>query len=265
MINPSCLIIAGSDSGAGAGLQADLKTFSAHNIYASTVITAITAQNTLGVYEVMDVPALMIESQLKTISKDFKTTIIKIGMLSNNETIEIISYCLNKYFSEIPVILDPVMVAKGGHSLLHNDSIKSLIDNLFPKSFLITPNLPEAERILNISIKNNKDMQSNIQMFNNFKVKNVLVKGGHLNEEMIVDLLLNNGKVYTFKSAKIKTSNTHGTGCTLASAIACNLFKGLDLYDSVYNARNYVISCIKNPNIIGNGHNPLNHFYNLFN
>jgi hydroxymethylpyrimidine/phosphomethylpyrimidine kinase len=265
MINPSCLIIAGSDSGAGAGLQADLKTFSAHNIYASTVITAITAQNTIGVDEVMNVPSDMIESQIKAIAKDLKISIIKIGMLSNSEIIDVISYSLKKYLSEIPIILDPVMVAKGGHSLLNNDSIESLKKKLFPKSLLITPNLPEAEKILKTKIKNNKDMENNIEMFRDIEVENVLVKGGHLNGNKVIDLLLNNGKVYKFISDKIKTTNTHGTGCTLASAIACNIFKGFNLNDSIKNARNYVINCIKNPFIIGNGHNPLNHFYNLFN
>ena len=265
MINPSCLVIAGSDSGAGAGLQADLKTFSAHNIYASTVITAITAQNTIGVNKVMNVPSFMIESQIKTIAKDLKISIIKIGMLSNSDIIDVVSYCLKKYLSEIPIILDPVMVAKGGHSLLNNDSIESLKRELFPKSFLITPNLPEAEKILKTKIKNNKDMENNIEMFRDIEVENVLVKGGHLDGNKVIDLLLNNGKVYKFISDKIKTTNTHGTGCTLASAIACNIFKGFNLNDSIDNARNYVINCIKNPFIIGNGHNPLNHFYNLFN
>ena len=148
MRNPSCLIIAGSDSSSGAGLQADLKTCSAHNVYAATVITAITAQNTIGVNEVMNVTSSMIESQLKTISEDLKVSIIKIGMLSNSQIIETVSFCLKKYFLDIPVILDPVMVAKGGQSLLNSDSIESLKKELFPKSFLITPNLPEAGKIL---------------------------------------------------------------------------------------------------------------------
>ncbi len=265
MRNPSCLIIAGSDSSSGAGLQADLKTCAAHNVYAATVITAITAQNTIGVNEVINVTSSMIESQLKAISEDLKISIIKIGMLSNTQIIETISYCLKKYFLDIPVILDPVMVAKGGQSLLNIDSIESLKKELFPKSFLITPNLPEAEKLLKKEIKTAKDMQSSIELFNNIEIKNVLMKGGHLSEEKITDLLLNEGKVYKFISDKIETPNTHGTGCTLASAVACNLFKGLNLYDSVSNARNYVMGCIKNPFVIGNGHNPLNHFYNLFN
>ena len=265
MRNPSCLIIAGSDSSSGAGLQADLKTCSAHNVYAATVITAITAQNTIGVNEVMNVTSSMIESQLKTISEDLKISIIKIGMLSNSQIIETISFCLKKYFLDIPVILDPVMVAKGGQSLLDSESIENLKKELFPKSFLITPNLPEAEKLLKKEIKTTKDMKNYIELFNNIKIKNVLMKGGHLSEKKITDLLLNKGKVYKFISDKIETPNTHGTGCTLASAVACNLFKGLNLYDSVNNARNYVMGCIKNPLIIGNGHNPLNHFYNLFN
>ena len=265
MTNRSCLIIAGSDSGAGAGLQADLKTFSAHNIYASTVVTAITAQNTLGVNEVMTIPSSMIEAQLKAVSNDFKVSIIKIGMLSNYQIIETVSFCLKKYFLEVPVILDPVMVAKGGHSLLDKDSIECLEKELFPKSFLITPNIPEAEKILKMQIKSRKNMEDSITMFKKIKVNNVLLKGGHLDGDKVIDLLLKEEKIYKFISDKVKTSNTHGTGCTLASAIACNLFKGFKLHDSVEKARNYVISCIFKPHIVGNGHNPLNHFCKLFN
>ena len=265
MISHSCLIIAGSDSGAGAGLQADLKTFSAHNVYASTVVTAITAQNTLGVNDVMTLPSSMIEAQLKAVSEDFKVSIIKIGMLSNNRIIETVSLCLKKYFAEVPIILDPVMVAKGGHSLLDNNSIECLEKELFPKSFLITPNLPETEKILKIKIKSKKNMEDSISMFKKVKVKNVLIKGGHLTENKIIDLLLFEGKIYKFISDKVNTLNTHGTGCTLASAIACNLFKGFNLYDSVEKAREYVINCILNQRVVGKGHNPLNHFYKLFN
>ena len=265
MIKPSSLIIAGSDSGAGAGLQADLKTFSAHKIYAATVVTPITAQNTLGVDKVMNIPAKMIEAQLKSISNDLNISIIKIGMLSKSNIIEIISFCLKKYFSEIPVILDPVMVAKGGHNLLDVDSIESLKKELFPKSFLLTPNLPEAEKILDIKIKTVDDMKFNIEKFKNMNIKNVLLKGGHLASNEIVDILQEKDNIYKFISIKINTLNTHGTGCTLASAIACNLFKGLNLYDSVQKARNYVFNGIKRAYVIGNGHNPLNHFYSEFN
>ena len=134
MVKNSSLIIAGSDSSAGAGLQADIKTFSAHKVYAATVITAITAQNTLGVSKVMNIPISMIEAQLKSISNDLNTTIIKIGMLSNSKIIDVVSFCLKKYFNQIPVILDPVMVAKGGHSLLDIDAIESLKKKLFPLS-----------------------------------------------------------------------------------------------------------------------------------
>ena len=254
------LIIAGSDSGAGAGVQADLKTFTAHKIYAATTITAITAQNTLGVDEVMDIPTNMIEAQMKSLSKDLNISIIKIGMLSNTKTIEVISSCLTKYFENIPVVLDPVMVAKGGHNLLDPDSVTCLIKELFPKSYLITPNLPEAERLLNIEIKKAQDMKANIEKFYALNVKNVLLKGGHLSGNEIIDLLLEKKTVHKFLSKKIKTRNTHGTGCTLSSAIACNLFKGYDLYKSVKNARNFVIKGIMESNNIGKGHNPLNHF-----
>ena len=188
MRHPSCLIIAGSDSSSGAGIQADLKTCSAHNVYAATVITAITAQNTIGVNEVMNITSAMVESQLKTISKDLKISIIKIGMLSNSQIIETISFCLKKYFLDIPIILDPVMVAKGGQSLLDSESIENLKKELFPKSFLITPNLPEAEKLLKKEIKTTRDMESNIELFNDARIKNVLLKGGHLSERKITDL-----------------------------------------------------------------------------
>ena len=260
MISPSALIIAGSDSGAGAGMQADLKTFTAYKIYAATVITAITAQNTLGVDEVFNIPLSSIEAQLKSVSKDLKISLIKIGMLSNKNIIDLISNCLEKYFPNIPVILDPVMVAKGGHLLLSTDAIETLKKKLFPKSYLITPNLPEAEKIINTEITNSKDMEKHIQEFYKMNVKNVLLKGGHLNSKKIIDILQTDSKVYKFISSKIDSQNTHGTGCTLASAIACNLFKGFNLYDSVKNARAFVIKGIKSSKVIGRGHSPLNHF-----
>ena len=225
MISPSALIIAGSDSGAGAGMQADLKTFSAHKIYAATVITAITAQNTLGVDEVLNIPLSSIEAQLKSVSKDLKISLIKIGMLSNKNIIDLISNCLEKYFPNISAILDPNR-AKGGHLLLSTDAIETLKKKLFPKSYLITPNLPEAEKIINTEITNSKDMEKHIQEFYKMNVKNVLLKGGHLNSKKIIDILQTDSKVYKFISSKIDSCVT-----TLASAIACNLFKGFNLYD----------------------------------
>ena len=214
------LIIAGSDSGAGAGVQADLKTFTAHKIYAATTITAITAQNTLGVDEVMNIPTNMIEAQMKSLSKDLNISIIKIGMLSNTKTIEVISFCLTKYFENIPVVLDPVMVAKGGQRLVNKKSIKLLKNNLLKKVTLVTPNVPEAEVLSGISIKTVEDMVNAAKKINILGVKNVLIKGGHLGTKKIHDVLLNNNKVEIFNSKKIITKNTHGTGCTLSSAIA---------------------------------------------
>ena len=260
MIIPSSLIIAGSDSGGGAGIQADLKTFTAHKIYASTVITAITAQNTKGVEKVMNLPLDIIEAQMKSISSDLNVTIIKIGMLSNKEIIDLISFCLKKYFPEIPVILDPVMVAKGGHQLLEENAINTLKKSLLISSFIITPNLPEAEKFLNCKISNVKDMEDAIHKFKKIGIKSILLKGGHLKSDKVTDLLYSKNKIYKFVSSKIITTNTHGTGCTLASALACNIFKGNSLYDSVKNARKYVINGIETAQLIGKGHNPLNHF-----
>ncbi len=262
MIHPSCLIIAGSDSSAGAGIQADLKTFSYHNVYASTCFTALTAQNTQGVDKVVTVSPDFIEEQIKSITKDLKIKFIKIGMLSNVDSILAIEKCIKKYLKGIPIILDPVMVAKGGHTLLEEDAIDFLIKKIIPKSFLITPNLPEAEKILQTEMKNKQQMQANIKNFRKLGIKNVLLKGGHLGEksENILDLLLENSDINSFESPFIKTNNTHGTGCSLASALTSNLFLGESLYTSTKNARNFVFNGIKKSFKIGHGHSPINHF-----
>ena len=200
--NFSSLIIAGSDSGSGAGIQGDIKTFSFHGVYALTAITALTAQNTLGVEHVLNIPASFVEKQIKTIVKDFKIKFIKIGMISNIEIINIIDFCLKKYLKDIPVILDPVMFAKGGHPLLEKEAVEYLIKKLIPKSYLITPNIPEANMILGTQIYNPKDMSKNISKFKKFGVKKILLKGGHLKakKNKIVDILLDENTQYVFES-----------------------------------------------------------------
>lgn len=261
--NNISLIIAGSDSGAGAGLQADLKTFTVHNVYAATVITALTAQNTLGVDEVLSLPSNFIESQIRSIVSDFKVSLIKIGMLSNLEIIKKVDFCLDNYLPNIPIVLDPVMIAKGGQPLIEENAISYLINKLMPKCYLLTPNIPEAEKILNCKLNNTEEVENNISRFYKLGVKNVLIKGGHLihKNKNLVDILCEEKKTTKLYSKFIKTNNTHGTGCSLASSITSNLFLGKSLVESVKNAQRYIYEGIKYNHVVGSGHNPINHFY----
>ena len=262
MKKKSVLIIAGSDSSAGAGIQADIKTLTFFKVYAATVFTALTAQNTKGVNKVFNIPIPFIEEQIKAIAEDLDILYIKIGMLSNKNIIKAINNSLEKYFPSVPIVLDPVMIAKGGHSLLKENAINYLKKTLIPRSFIITPNSLEAEKILNCKIKNINEMLETKNKFSAFNIKRVLLKGGHLheNKKTITNILFNNGKVHKFLSKRIKTKNTHGTGCSLASAITANLFLGKSLKESVKLSINYVHNGIKNSFIIGKGHNPINHF-----
>ena len=263
MRNPSCLIIAGSDSSSGAGLQADLKTCSAHNVYAATVITALTAQNTIGVNEVMNVTSSMIESQLKTISEDLKISIIKIGMLSNSQIIETISFCLKKYFLDIPVILDPVMVAKGGSRLIDTNAINVLKKNFLNHVSLITPNIPEAEVLTGVKIENKKDMIIAGKRIIKLGAKNVLIKGGHLKTREVIDIYLNNTDLKVFTSPRYKTINTHGTGCTLSSAITTFFSCGKSIKKACELGIKYVNSAILTNPKYGKGHGPINHLNSI--
>ena len=265
MRRKSVLIIAGSDSSAGAGVQADIKTFSAFNVYAATVFTALTAQNTKGVNAVFNVPLKFIENQIKSVAEDLNVSFIKIGMLSNENIIKTVDNCLKKYLPNIPIVLDPVMVAKGGHELLNKKSVSALKRNLLTKSFIITPNLLEAEKILNYKIKNFYNMENCLEKFLSLGISNVLLKGGHMrnHKTMVTDLLFSNGKIYKFTSKRIKTKNTHGTGCSLASAITANLFLGKNIVDSIKISRSFVNKAIRMNFEVGRGHNPINHFINF--
>ena len=265
MKKKSVLLIAGSDSSAGAGIQADIKTLTFFKVYAATVFTALTAQNTKGVNKVFNIPTTFIEDQVKAIAQDLDISYIKIGMLSNKNIIKVINNSLEKYFPSVPIVLDPVMVAKGGHTLLQENAINYLKKTLIPKSFIITPNTLEAEKILNCTIRNTKEMLDCKNRFSALNIKRVLLKGGHMleNKKTITNILFNNGKTNKFLSKRIKTKNTHGTGCSLASAITANLFLGKSLKESIKVSINYVHNGIKNSFIIGKGHNPINHFTNF--
>lgn len=262
------LTIAGSDSCGGAGIQADLKAFSANYVYGMSVITAITAQNTQGVFDVQDIDENIIAGQIDAIFTDIEVDAVKIGMVSKISTIDIISEKLKQY-KPINVVLDPVMISKSGYSLLKPESKKALITKLIPLADIITPNVPEAEEILKEvnseirEIKTLEHMEKAAKEIYKLGCKSVLLKGGHLEGEA-VDLLYDGENIIHFHSERIQTKNTHGTGCTLSSAIAANLALGNTVEHSVKKAKDYITTAIIHSLDIGHGVGPTNHFYELY-
>ena len=258
------LIIAGSDSGGGAGIQADIKSVSANGGYAATAITAITAQNTLGVSGVHPVPEEMVAQQIAAVLSDIGADAIKIGMLHNRRLIERVAQSLREHAPGIPVILDPVMVAKGGHKLLEDDAVAALKKLLVPMATVLTPNIPEAEALTGLKIETLADMQRAAQSLRAMGAQAVLLKGGHAEGETVQDVWAAADIDFIFTHLRIHTKNTHGTGCTLASAIAVNIAKGMPAQEAVLAARQYVHRAIAMAPGIGKGHGPLNHFWPFF-
>ena len=239
------LTIAGSDCSGGAGIQADIKTITAHGMYAMSAITSLTAQNTTGVYGVMDSTPEILGKQLDCIFNDIFPDAVKIGMVSDKELIKVIAEKLKEYKPK-NIVLDTVMVATSGR----------------PLATVITPNIPEAEVLGNCKIECEKDLKDTaIALYEKYGC-NVLVKGGHLNDTA-TDILCCNGEITEFKGERIDNNNTHGTGCTLSSAIACNLAKGLDLPDAIRNSKEYLVGALKYNLNIGKGNGPLNHCYKI--
>jgi hydroxymethylpyrimidine/phosphomethylpyrimidine kinase len=257
------MTIAGSDSGGGAGIQGDIKTISSLGGYATSAITAITAQNTLGVSNILNIPINLIEDQIKAILNDIGADAIKIGMLSNEEIINSITNLLSKLNNKIPIVLDPVMVAKGGHKLLDEGAEKVLINKLMPLCTIITPNIPEAEVITGQTINNVNELELSGRYIIEMGIDNVLMKGGHLEGNLLTDILLNKINLKYFKSKKINTKNSHGTGCTLSSAIACGLGQELSIEEAVKRAHKYVNKAIQFAPNIGKGNGPINHSIRL--
>lgn len=262
------LTIAGSDSCGGAGIQADLKTFSANGVYGMSVITAVTAQNTKGVFAVQDLDESIIKAQIDAIFTDIKVSAVKIGMVSKISTIEAISEKLKQYKPN-PVVLDPVMISKSGFSLLKPESKTALIKNLIPLATIITPNIPEAEEILKEISSEIKNIDTVEQMelaakeIYELGCSNVLLKGGHL-ENDATDVLYDGKNITYFRSNRIATKNTHGTGCTLSSAIASQLALGFNITEAVKKAKEYITVAIEHSLDIGHGVGPTNHFYTLY-
>jgi hydroxymethylpyrimidine/phosphomethylpyrimidine kinase len=253
------LVIAGSDSGGGAGIQADIKTITALGGFAATAITALTAQNTLGVHGVMAVPPAFIRQQIEVVLSDLGADIIKIGMLGDAATIEAVCDALADFAPGVPVVLDPVMVAKGGQALLAAEAVDSLRRRMLPMSAVITPNLPEAEALTGLSIRSEADMRAAAAAILAMGAPSVLLKGGHLDSSTVVDLLASEADVEAFSAPRIVTQHTHGTGCTTASAVAVGLAQGLSLRDAVIRARWYVRAAIEAAPGYGRGHGPLGH------
>lgn len=256
------LTIAGSDSCGGAGIQADLKTFSAHGVFGMSVITAVTAQNTEGVFAVQDISLDIIKKQIEVIFDDISVDAVKIGMVSKTETIQIIAETLSKY--EIRnLVIDPVMISKSGFDLLKPDAKEALIKYLLPIATVVTPNLPEAEVITGLKIKTIEEMKKAAEKIYEMGPKYVLVKGGHLEGEAI-DILYDGTNFTYYNSPRINTKNTHGTGCTLSSAIASNLGKELSINKAIEEAKKYITTAIENSFSIGKGVGPVHHFHNWY-
>ena len=263
---PRVLVIAGSDSSGGAGIQADIKTLTVFKVFSMTAITAITAQNTNGVRGVECVPLDLIKKQIEACISDIGVDAIKIGMVNKGVIFNLIFEALKKYQiikKNIPIILDPVMFAKGGFPLLESEAISALKEFINQVDCILTPNIPEAETLSGLKISNKNDMIKAAKTIKINGTSRILLKGGHLNETDLYDILYDENNFFEFYSKKIDTNNTHGTGCTISSAITANLSKGLSLYESVSIAHKYVNKCIlKAPNL-GSGHGPLNHFHVL--
>ena len=255
--------IAGSDSSGGAGIQADLKTFAALGVYGASVITALTAQNTQRVSAIHDVPAEFVGQQIDAVFTDLAVGAVKIGMLSQVATIEAVARGLDRHRAN-NIVLDPVMVASSGDRLLSPDAIDALRRHLIPRAMVITPNLPEAAALLeHAPARSETEMESQARALLDLRARSVLIKGGHGEGSESVDLLVDATSVTRFADMRVATKNTHGSGCTLSSAIAAGLAKGLDLKTAVRDAKTYVTAAIAAADSlkIGHGHGPLHHFH----
>ena len=256
------LIIAGSDSSGGAGIQADIKTVTSLGSYAMTAITAVTAQNTLGVKSIVPLSPQEIFNQIDFTAKDIKPDAIKIGMLHSQKVIEAVFKAIKKIKTK-KIVLDPVMVAKSGTKLINNSAIKEIKSKLLKKVLLLTPNIPEAELLTNSKINSVNDMIEAGQNLINIGAKNILIKGGHLNSKKLFDILINKSQIKIFKNKKYITKNTHGTGCTLSSAIATNLSCGKSLINSCELGIKYVNEAIGSNLNYGKGSGPINHLNSI--
>lgn len=257
------LIVAGSDSGGGAGIQADIKAATALGAYAMTAIAALTAQNTRGVFGVVGVDPAFVALQMKLVLEDIGADAVKIGMLGSAEVIETVAATYQALCPGAPLVVDPVMVAKGGHSLLAADAENALRARLLPLAEVVTPNIPEAEALTGMKINDFADVRRAAEILLGFGPKAVLLKGGHMEGPILRDLLLWRDGERVYEGPRIETAHTHGTGCTLASATASGIASGMALPDAVARARAYVLEAIRTAPGLGHAHGPLNHMHTV--
>ena len=262
---PVCLAIAGSDSSGGAGIQADIKAMQANGVYAATVITSVTAQNTVAVEAAFDLPVDIIARQMAAVCSDLTVAASKTGMLSSAAIIEVVADGIRR-FDLHPLVVDPVMISKSGFPLLANEAVQVMIEQLLPLAELLTPNAHEAGKLAGIGVRTMSDAREAARRIHDMGCKYVLVKGGHIDEGGdAVDLLYDGQAFEVFRSERFVTRNTHGTGCTYSSAIAANLAKGHPMVEAVARAKEYVTEAIRHGLNIGSGHGPTDHFFFLGN
>jgi hydroxymethylpyrimidine/phosphomethylpyrimidine kinase len=260
------MVVAGSDSGGGAGIQADIKTITALGGYAMTAVTALTAQNTEGVNGIVETPAGFIGKQMRLVLKDIGADVIKIGMVPNVEAIEAVHYTYREFAPDALIVLDPVMMAKGGHPLIDRDAIHMVRQHFLLQCHIATPNIPEAEVLTGMDIHDLDDMKHAAEVMITLGCQRTLIKGGHFKDgesAMVYDVLFDENGIEVFEDTRIDTPHTHGTGCTLASGIAVSMAQGMTLRDSIIRARAYVRQAILTAPGFGKGHGPLNHAHTV--
>lgn len=256
------LTIAGSDSGGGAGVQADIKSIHANGGYAMSVLTSVTAQNSLEIIRAYDLPLDLIEAQLDAVFTDFDASAVKTGMLSSSSIVQIVAKKLREFEAQ-NIVIDPVMISKSKFFLLKTEAIDSLKTNLIPLAKLITPNLHEAELLAERKIETLDDAKRAAEIIHDYGCDAVLVKGGHLPGDQSTDVLYDEGEFTLFDEVRIETENTHGTGCTYSAAIATRLAQGLNMVEAIGASKDYITNAIRGGLDIGHGHGPTNHFYFL--
>jgi hydroxymethylpyrimidine/phosphomethylpyrimidine kinase len=259
----TALTIAGSDSGGGAGIQADLKTFAAHGVFGTSAITAVTAQNTRGVTSWIALPPAMVRAQIDAVISDIGADAVKIGMLANAELVTTVAAAIGA-LNLRHVVLDPVMVAKGGNALLEPSAVDAIRTTLVPLAHVVTPNAPEAEILAGMPVRSMADVLEAGRRIHEMGASVVLIKGGHIEGAESIDVAFTADESFELRGPRINSSSTHGTGCTLSSAIAANLALGMPIREALQRAREYVEGAIRHAPGLGGGHGPLNHFWRLY-
>ena len=266
-LQKTVLVIAGSDPSGGAGIQADLKTLTSFGVYGMTAITALTEQNSNGVFDILEIPIEFVVKQINCCLSDINANAVKIGMLHSADLISAVLEALfnNNIVSnkKVNIVLDPVMVAKGGHKLLKENAIDALKNFIKVAQPILTPNIPEAEILTGIKINNLKDMKNVGKEIINLGASHVILKGGHMKARVMTDLLINSSEIHSIETSKIITNHTHGTGCTMASALSASLAKSIDIRQSFEIAHKYVNNAIKTNPKFGRGNGPINHCFNI--